>query len=38
MRGPKTVLARHLRVPDATLARDVLPGSAALPLLPLFDA
>lgn len=34
----KTVLARHLRVPDATLARDVLPGSAALPLLPLFDA
>ena len=34
----KTVLARHLRVADAAIGRDVLPGSAALPLLPIFDA
>lgn len=33
----KTVLARHLRVAEAAIERDVLPGSAALPLLPLFD-
>lgn len=31
----KTVLARHLRLAGAAIERDVLPGSAALPLLPL---
>jgi uncharacterized protein (DUF1501 family) len=34
----KTVLSRHLRVADSTLTREVLPGTAALPLLPLFEA
>lgn len=34
----KTVLARHLRVTDAAIGREVLPGSAALPPLPIFDA
>jgi uncharacterized protein (DUF1501 family) len=34
----KTVLAQHLRVADGAIARDVLPGSAALPLVPLFAA
>ncbi len=33
----KTVLTRHLRVADAAIGREVLPGSAALPLLPLFE-
>jgi uncharacterized protein (DUF1501 family) len=32
----KTALAQHLRVADSAIARDVLPGSAALPLVPLF--
>ena len=34
----KTMLAQHLRVADGAIARDVLPGSAALPLVPLFSA
>jgi uncharacterized protein (DUF1501 family) len=34
----KTVLTRHLRVADAAVGREVLPGSTALPLLPLFEA
>ena len=34
----KTVLAQHLRVPEAVIAREVLPGSGALPLVPLFAA
>ena len=34
----KTVLAQHLLIADGTIARDVLPGGGALPLLPLFTA
>ena len=34
----KTVLAQHLRVADGAITRDVLPGGAALPLVPLFIA
>jgi uncharacterized protein (DUF1501 family) len=32
----RTVLGEHLRVPRAALDGEVLPGSAALPALPLF--
>ena len=34
----KTVLAQHLRVADGAITRYVLPGGAALPLVPLFIA